>query len=252
MTQLLLINPNTSAHVTQRMVDIAQRSVGSAVYITGVTATQGPRIVGSRAENVLAAQQALQLGVEHGAGAHAIILAISTDAGLWALREVLDIPVVGMLQASVVAAAQLGQRIGLITLGAHMLPVYQEQLRLYQFDGLMQAWAAPHLPQAFLRDALAVEPMVLSQLQQHAQEMIVAHDLDVIILSGAVLSGYRTALQALLPVPVVDGIEAAAWQALSMAHMQMVKATTGGFARVHQREVTGVTPSLMAHMADKA
>lgn len=250
MTQLLLINPNTSVHVTQRMVDTAQLSVGSMARITGITAVEGPRIVGSRAENVLAAQQALQLGVEHGADADAVILAISTDAGLWALREVLDIPVVGMLQASVLAAAQLGQRIGLITLGAHMLPVYQEQLRLYQIDGLMHAWAAPHLPQAFLPGALAVEPQVLEQLQQQSQQMVTAHDLDVIILSGAVLSGYRAALQALLPVPVIDGIEAAAWQALAMAHLQAVKATTGGFSRVHQREVTGVAPSLIHHMAN--
>lgn len=250
MTKLLLINPNTSTHVTQRMVDTAQHSVGSKARITGVTATEGPRIVGSRAENVLAAQQALQLGIEHAAGADAVILAISTDAGLWALREVLDIPVLGMLQASVLAAAQLGQRIGLMTLGAHMLPVYQEQLRLYQLDGLMQAWAAPHLPRAFLPGALAVEPLVLEQLQQQAQQMIAVHDLDVIILSGAVLAGYRTDLQALLPVPVVDGIEAAAWQALAMAHMQASKATTGGFSRVHQREVTGLAASLVRHMAE--
>lgn len=80
--------------------------------------------------------------------------------------------------------------------------------------------------------------------------MIAVHDLDVIILSGAVLAGYRTDLQALLPVPVVDGIEAAAWQALAMAHMQASKATTGGFSRVHQREVTGLAPSLVRHMAE--
>lgn len=250
MTKLLLINPNTSTHVTQRMVDTAQHSVGSMARITGVTATEGPRIVGSRAENVLAAQQALQLGIAHAEGADAVILAISTDAGLWALREVLDIPVLGMLQASVLAAAQLGQRIGLMTLGGHMLPVYQEQLRLYQLDGMMQAWAAPHLPQAFLPQALAVEPLVLEQLQQQAQQMIAAHDLDVIILSGAVLSGYRAALQALLPVPVIDGIEATAWQALAMVHMQASKATVGGFSRVHQREVTGLAPSLVRHMAE--
>jgi len=249
MTKLLLINPNTSAHVTQRMLETAQHCLGSLSQITGVTAQQGPRIVGSRVENVLAAQQALQLGVEHAGGADAIILAISTDAGLWALREALDIPVVGMLQAAITTAAQWGQRIGLITLGAHMLPVYQEQARLYQLDGLLQAWAAPHLPQAFLPNAQTVEPVVLEKLQQQALQMIALHDLDVLILSGAVLSGYRAALQELLPVPVVDGIEAAAWQAWSMAQMQAKKATVGSFARIHQREASGVHPALIAHIA---
>ncbi|MCD2514171.1 aspartate/glutamate racemase family protein [Comamonas endophytica] len=246
--QLLLLNPNTSDHVTQRMRQTAQTALSGAADIVGVTATEGPRIVGSRAENVLAAQQALALGVAHAPGMDAVILAISTDAGLWALREILDIPVVGMLQAALLCAAQLGQRVGLITLGAHMLPVYQEQARLYQLDGLMHAWSAPALPQAFAPHAQAVEPEVLAQLQLHAEQMIDSHDLDVLVLSGAVLSGYRAALQAQLPVPVIDGIEAAAWQAVAMARMGSAKARIGSFSRVMGREVSGMPAQLTARM----
>lgn len=246
--QLLLVNPNTSDHVTQRMRQTAQNALGGAADIVAVTATDGPRIVGSRAENVLAAQQALELGVAHAAGMDAVILAISTDAGLWALREILDIPVVGMLQAALLCAAQLGQRVGLITLGMHMLPVYQEQARLYQLDGLMHAWSAPSLPQAFAPHAQALEPEVLAQLQVHTQRMIDSHDLDVLVLSGAVLSGYRAALQAQLPVPVIDGIEAAAWQAVAMARIGSAKARTGSFSRAMGREVSGVSAGLAARM----
>lgn len=247
--QILLLNPNTSAQVTGRMVQTAALSLGSAAEVLGVTASQGPQVVGSRLENVLAAQQALELGVAHASGVQAIILAISTDAGLWALREALDIPVVGMLQSALLSAAQIGQRVGLITSGAHMLPLYQEQARLYQLDGLMRAWAAPSLPQAYAPDALPVEPEVLAQLQAQAQQMVAEQDLDVLILSGAVLSGYRAALQAGLSVPVIDGIEAAAWQALALAGMAPAKARSGGFARVTGRAATGVSPALIAHLA---
>lgn len=138
--QFLLVNPNTSQHVTQRMVATAQNSLGTMATVHGVTASQGPQIVACCAENVLAAQQALELAVQHHAGMDAVILAISTDSGIAALRESLGIPVIGMLQAALVTAAQLGQRVGLLTLGGHMLPVYQEQLRQYQLDGLMHAW----------------------------------------------------------------------------------------------------------------
>lgn len=251
--QFLLVNSNTSQHVTQRMVATAQNSLGTMATVHGVTASQGPQIVASRAEkNVLAAQQALELAVQHHAGMDAVILAISTDSGIAALRESLGIPVIGMLQAALVTAAQLGQRVGLLTLGGHMLPVYQEQLRQYQLDGLMHAWRAPQAPLLFSSQAQAVEPAAVALLTEQAQEMIAQNDLDVLVLSGAVLSGYRAALQAQLPVPVVDGIEAAAWQAVALAGLRPGKQRVGSFARVTGRVATGVSPALMAHLAGSA
>lgn len=250
--QFLLVNPNTSQHVTQRMVATAQNSLGTMATVHGVTASQGPQIVACCAENVLAAQQALELAVQHHAGMDAVILVISTDSGIAALRESLGIPVIGMLQAALVTAAQLGQRVGLLTLGGHMLPVYQEQLRQYQLDGLMHAWRAPQAPLLFSSQAQAVEPAAVALLTEQAQEMIAQNDLDVLVLSGAVLSGYRAALQAQLPVPVVDGIEAAAWQAVALAGLRPGKQRVGSFARVTGRVATGVSPALMAHLAGSA
>ena len=106
--KLLLINPNTSPHVTDRMVVQARRTAGSRASVDGVTAAFGPAIIGSKAENAIATHGALDTAARHHAGYDAVILGVSMDSGLAALRELFPIPVVGMAEASILLACSLG------------------------------------------------------------------------------------------------------------------------------------------------
>jgi Asp/Glu/hydantoin racemase len=67
-------------------------------------------------------------------GVHAIVLGHFQDAGLWELRSTLSIPVVGLGEASVLYACQLGYRFGLITIDAAFVGWHEEQLRRYSLD----------------------------------------------------------------------------------------------------------------------
>lgn len=212
--QLLLINPNTSAFVTERMTQAARQCLDGRAHITGVTATQGPAIVADRAGNAQAAESALQLGLAHAAGVDALILGISTDAGLDALRRACTVPVVGMFEAGVLTALQRGRRVGLMTLGPQMLPLYQERALEAGLAGHVAAWSAPSLPAAY---GQSPGPEVDEALSAHAQAWIAAEQLDVLLLCGAVLAGYRPRLAPRLSAVVVDATEAAAWQALALA-----------------------------------
>lgn len=212
--QLLLINPNTSAFVTQRMVQAARQCLAGAAQVKGVTATQGPAIVADRAGNAQAAESALELGLAHAAGADALILGISTDAGLDALRRACSVPVVGMLEAGVLTAVQRGRRVGLMTLGPQMLPLYQERAHDTGLAGHVAAWSAPSLPAAY---GQSPGPEVDDALSAHAQAWVEAQKLDVLLLCGAVLAGSRSRLAPRLSAVVIDATEAAAWQALSLA-----------------------------------
>lgn len=239
--KLLLINPNTSAHVTQRMQAAAQASLGDLAQVVGVTGVRGPAVVGSRTENALAASQALELAAEHAAGVDAVILGISTDAGLAALRELLDVPVAGMLEAALVSAAQLGGRLGLLTLGENMLPLYQEQAQACGLGGRVVAWCAATIPALYQPEP---GPDVVDQLSEQAGSLVEENDLDVLILSGAVLAGYRAAVAQKLPVPVVDGTEAASWQAFALAQLQPGAQRRGSYARPRQRRLVGMGDAL--------
>lgn len=244
--KIVLLNPNTSAFVTERMVAAAQAALGDSAQVSGLTAATGPAIVGTRSENTLAAANALELAAACGADTDAVLLGISTDAGLEPVRELLPVPVAGMLEAALLTACQLGGRVGLLTVGARMLPVYQERAAAYRLQDRMHGWRAIDLPAAYAPDR---PDAVADALATAATELAHAHGLDAIVLAGAVLAGCRPQVQPRVPVPVIDAVEAAALQAFALARLRPAKARSGSYATPTGRAVTGVAAELQARLA---
>lgn len=116
MRRLLVVNPNTTPAVTQRFVAEARALAGDSAQVEGVTGRFGAAIVSTPGEDVVAAHSALDLMAEHGAGADAVILAISFDSGLAAAREVMPLPVVGITEAALRAAQPVGP-VGVVIFG---------------------------------------------------------------------------------------------------------------------------------------
>lgn len=212
--KLLLVNPNTSTFVTDRMTAACSNSLAGLATVTGVTAVDGPTIVADRAGNLQAAASVLALGLAHAPGFDAVIVGISTDAGLASLRQAIKQPVVGMLESAMMTASQRGRRIGFMTLGPQMLPLYKEQVNSAGFSSRVVSWAAPVLAQAYTATPGAE---VDEALVAHAIKMIEDDQIDTLVMCGAVLAGCRHRLASRLPIPLVDATEAAAWQAVALA-----------------------------------
>lgn len=85
--KILVINPNTSTFVTEAVAAAAQAMAAPGTEIVAVTGSYGASIVSGRSEDALAAAEVLRLAAENDKDCDAIILAISFDSGLRALRE---------------------------------------------------------------------------------------------------------------------------------------------------------------------
>jgi allantoin racemase len=94
--KLLVVNGNTTDAITARIAAAARGAAGAGTEIVAVTAGFGARVVGTRAEDVIAAHAVLETAARHHAGCDAVVVAISSDAGLAAARELLPIPVIGI------------------------------------------------------------------------------------------------------------------------------------------------------------
>jgi allantoin racemase len=68
-------------------------------------------------------------------GVDAIILGHFQDAGLWELRAGCEVPVIGLGEASMLWACQLGFRFGLITLNPVFERWHEDQVRMYALEG---------------------------------------------------------------------------------------------------------------------
>lgn len=239
--KLLLINPNTTGHVTQRMLAQARRASGPDVDVHAVTAAFGPAIIGSRTENAIAGHAALELAARHHAGFDAVILGVSLDTALWPLREMLDIPVVGMAEAALHTGCMIGGRIGCLTLGRRLVPLYEELTRSYGLSSRVASWRALELPAAY---GAEIDAEVARHIGAACERMVADDGAEVIVLCGAVLTGYAEHVAPALGVPVIDCIDAAARQARTLAEMRLVPPRTGSYARPTGRRLDGVHAAL--------
>ena len=149
--RLLILNPNTSASVTARLLAHAQTLLAARapsarttmVTLDAVTAQLGASYIASEASYAIAGHAALDTWARHAAAggrADTILLGCFGDPGVWALREATGLPVIGLAEAAMRRAARHG-RFAIVTGGLAWVPMLQ---RLARSLGLADALAAVH------------------------------------------------------------------------------------------------------------
>lgn len=200
--RILLINANTTAAITQRLVDIANGMAPTGVVFTGATGRFGARYIASRAASAIAAHAALDAWAEHGAGADAVLIGCFGDPGLDALREVAPVPVLGLADAA--AAAAGGRRFGVVTGGAAWKPMLEEFFAS-RGVGAQLAGVRTVAPSGgeIARDPEAALALLASACRASAEE----DGAELVILGGAGLAGLAARLVGRVPVPVLCSVE---------------------------------------------
>jgi len=231
--KLLLVNGNITQAVTDLVAAEAARHARAGTEITAVTARFGVPIVSTELENTIAGHAVLDVLATHAAGHDAVVLAISFDTALTAGRQLLDIPVIGMTEASLHTACLIGRRFGLITFGALSRAMYVDLVRE---RGLCDRMAACVSIDVASVDAY-LEPAAFDALVADAARRLVAEDgADVVVICGAAVAGIAARLQPGLAVPLLDGIGCAVRLAEMLADLAPVKKKLG------RRIASGATP----------
>jgi Asp/Glu/hydantoin racemase len=240
--RLLLLNANTDATITARMAALAAPLAGEGVTIIPATGGFGARYITTRAASAIAAHAglvALAEAMEATPRPDAVLLACFGDPGLAALREVSPVPVAGMAEASLLAAAQLGGRIGVLTGGERWVPMLGELAAALGFGGrvsircVQQSGAEIAADPEGARAGLAAEA-----------EALVAGGAEVVILGGAGLAGLAARLAPAVPVPVLDSLACGISQALALARLGAPPPRAGSYAPPAPTPVTGLSPAL--------
>jgi len=138
--RLLLINPNMTAAVTERLAEVGRAVANPDTEIVALTASRGFPYISARSEAEIAGVLAMEMIADHAEGADAAIIAAFGDPGLFAARELFDFPVVGMSEAAMrdyvedLAATMLAS-----TLGIEFNPdaAWDERKRVYELSDLI-------------------------------------------------------------------------------------------------------------------
>jgi allantoin racemase len=212
--RILVINPNTSASVTDLVAAQTRAAVGDRAEVVPVTGRFGARYISSRAAAAIAGHAALEALAEQVEGCDAVYLACFGDPGLAALKEVSPVPVVGMAEASCEAAGRHGKRFAIVTGGLLWGPMLREFVAGL---GLAERLACVRtiVPTG---GEIAHDPDAVLALLTAACTACAKEDgADVVILGGAALAGLAARIQPGVPVPVLCSVEAGALAALAAA-----------------------------------
>jgi allantoin racemase len=212
--RILLINPNTTGAITERMAAYVGEIVGSAATFVPVTGKFGARYISTRAAAAIAAHAALDALAEHAQGCDAVYLACFGDPGLAALKEVSPVPVIGMAEASCTEAARRGRRFGIVTGGALWKPMLQEFVATL---GLSPQLAGIRTV-APTGDQIARDPAAALSLLAEACTACANEDgADIVILGGAALAGLAQRIQPRIAVPLMCSVEVGAQAVIAAA-----------------------------------
>lgn len=243
--RILLLNPNTSADVTERLTAVGAAAAAPGTVLVPVTAARGVPYIATRAEAQIGGAIALEMLAEHHRSVDAAIIAAFGDPGLFGARELFDIPVVGMAEAAMLSACMLGRRFGIVTFAQALGPWYEECVAMH---GLAGRCAGIRMLEGSFRDIAGVQDEKEDLLVELALTSVREDEADVVILAGAPLAGLAARVADRIPVPVVDQIAAAVKQAEALVALRPRKATVGTFRRPPPKPTCGLPAALAARI----
>lgn len=238
--RILCLNANTTPYVTQTVGDEMRATLGDTATVIDAQPTFGPAVIKTRLDHAVASHGIVDAAARYTGSVDAIMLAVSFDTGRDALREALDVPVIGMTEASVAMARMIGGRIGYVSLGAIGKSLYVETLGHCALERDQAGWETLEAPAAFH----AGDKTELDAMLAGAAERLADQGADVVVLLGAVLAGAARRMQGASPLPVIDGGGAGALIARAMAGLGAPKARAGSFAPRISDGLSGVGEAL--------
>lgn len=227
MTQIWVINPNTTQAMTDTIEACARAVVAPGVSIIGVTSEIGPPSIESHydeARSVPGVLQAVERGERQGADGY--VIACFGDPGLDAAREFATGPVIGIAEAAMQTASHLGRGFSVVTTLARTMGRAADLAERYGMHRFCLGIHACELP---VLD-LDTDPNARKIVTEACREAVESDGSDVVVLGCAGMANMCASISAELRVPVIDGVTAATLTVQSLVAMGLGTSKRSEFA----------------------
>jgi len=195
---VLLVNGNSSRSVTERLAALAREAAPDIDFVP-LTPKGGPDYVSTPADVTLAAEKVVET-IGDAALLHqpdGCIIACFGEPGLAAARSLIAFPVIGMAEASMLTAMQLGARFAILTLGEDWPSMLNDLVRSYGVaDRCAGVARIDGTPQGLLADPVLAADSVASAARQQ--------DASIVIVGGAALTGLVAQIGPLSGIRLID------------------------------------------------
>jgi allantoin racemase len=238
--KLLIVNPNTSAAMTEAIAAAARDAAAPATQVRAVHPSFGPVSIESHYDEAFATAgvaEQLRLAVASPETApDAVVIACFGDPGLDAARETTAAPVLGIAEAAFHAASMLATGFSVVTTMSRTCVIAEHLVLRYGFERRCRGIHGTDIP------VLALEACgddVVAQIEAAARQALVSDRSGAIVLGCAGMAALARTLQQRLGVPVIDGVGVAVKFAEALVGLGLATSGSGDYARPLPKPYTG-------------
>jgi len=233
--RIFVINPNTSVSVTEHIRRELERIKHPDTELTVVNPEHGPISIESVYDEALATPPTLELVRRANEEDYdAVVLACFSDPGLDAAKEISNIPVVGIEEATLHVAAMLGHKFSITTTFCNRAPIRELHVRQH---GLENAYASTLVMNMAVLEMDANPEEAKTRILELARRAVEEQGAEVIILGCAGLTGYAEDIGRELGVVVLDPTSVAFKMAEMIADLGLQHSKIARFAKPPVKDI---------------
>ena len=233
---IVLINPNTTEAMTARMHAAVTSLLGEGVNLTSLTAEYGAPSIEGYYDEVFAVPPMIEMLTPMVERIDGVVVGCFDDTGVDALRSLLPVPVVGICQAAMQAAAVVANRFSVITTLPVSIPALENLVVRYGYGHMCSRVRAADVPVLDLED----NEDVASRLIIEQLEAALAEDgAEAIILGCAGMVDLSRTLSDRYSVPVIEGVGAAVKLVEGLVSLGLRTSKRGGYAAPRWKTYSG-------------
>ncbi|MEO7954693.1 MAG: aspartate/glutamate racemase family protein [Polaromonas sp.] len=246
-TIIQLINPNTTAAMTEKMAVAARRVASPGTRILAVQSATGPASIESATDEALALPGLLaQIRAGEAAGVDAHVIACFGDPGLRAARELAHAPVVGIAEAAMQMACLVSASFSVVTTLARTVPAAQRLLDDYGMRARCRRVRATGI--AVLELEGQTGDLLRQRIGDECRLALAEDGVGAVVLGCAGMTDLCSELSLELGIPVIDGVTAAVKLAEALTALRLRTSKRGDYADPDVKPYVG----LMAQLAPTA
>jgi allantoin racemase len=239
--RILVVNPNTTASMTEAIGRAARRAASAGTEIIAVNPADGPVSIEGYYDEALSVPGLLaEIAKGEAIDVSAHIIACFDDTGLEAARCASLAPVIGTGEAAFHLASMLGHRFSVITTLSCSIAAIETNLLKYGLAGRCASVRACELPVLSLDDPTSdAAAKIGAEIELAKRE----DEAEVIVLGCAGMADLAARLAARHGVPVIDGVASAVKLAEALIALGHKTSKIGAYALPRPKPYLGTLAS---------
>lgn len=224
--RILVVNPNTTASMTEKIGAAARRVASADTEILAVNSASGPASIEGFYDEAMSLAGMLAV-IRNTPDFDAVVIACFDDTGLDAARCLTDKPVIGIGEAAYHMASMISNKFSVVTTLARSVPALEHNLHRY---GLIARCARVRSSEVAVLELEHPGSDACTRISAEIGRAVAEDRAEAIVLGCAGMADLADTLAKEHGLPVLDGVTCAIGLAETMVRLRILTSRVGGYS----------------------